>query len=206
VPTIIGELKRHFRDHGWALHVPRGAQERAYKITNARNEIIAGTGLAPTVSELAQYLQLSEEEILDGLLATQAYDTASLDTPRPSDDHPNATYLNALGAEDERFELIDAAATIRGAAKHLPSRERQILYLRFGEELTQTAIAKQIGVSQMQVSRLLRKSLAWLHEMTDDSLAASNAGVLYESHEREAHVMTATPFTRCISFRDPGSH
>jgi RNA polymerase sigma-B factor len=169
VPTILGELKRHFRDHTWSLKVPRGAQERALKITKAHEQIIAATGRAPTVSELAQYLKLSDEEVLDGLLATQAHDSASLSAPRPSDDDPNGPYLNALSGEDERFELVDAAATIRGAVKCLRARERQILYLRFGEDLTQTAIAKRIGVSQMQVSRLLRNSLARLQEMTGGS-------------------------------------
>jgi RNA polymerase sigma-B factor len=178
VPTILGELKRHFRDHSWSLKVPRGAQERAHKITEAQEQISAGTGRAPTVSELAQYLKLSDEEVLDGLLATQAYDTASLDTPRPSHNDPNAAYPDALGHEDERFALIDDAATIRGAFKYLPPRERQILYLRFGEDLTQTAIARQIGVSQMEVSRLLRKSLARLRDITDDSPPASDRVVV----------------------------
>jgi RNA polymerase sigma-B factor len=167
VPTILGELKRHFRDHSWSLKVPRGAQERALKITNAHEQIIAGTGRAPTVGELARQLTMSEEEVLDGLLATQAHDSASLNAFRQCNDHPTCSCPNALIGEDERFELVEAAATIRGAVKYLPARERQILYLRFGEDLTQTAIAKQIGVSQMQVSRLLRNSLARLREMTD---------------------------------------
>jgi RNA polymerase sigma-B factor len=168
VPTIVGELKRYFRDSGWALHVDRGAQERARKITDAQQRISARTGRAPTISEIAQYLEISEEEVLDGLQTADAYDAISLDAPMQSDDEGATSRLEALGSDDERLNMVDDQATISAATRHLPRRERQILYLRFGEDLTQTEIAERVGVSQMQVSRLLRKSLAQLRALTED--------------------------------------
>ena len=167
VPTIVGELKRYFRDTGWAIHVDRGAQERARKINEARQAISARTGRPPRVDELAQYLELSEEEVLDGLQVAEAYGTVSLDAPLTGDE--DASRLDAIGDEDERLGLIDDQATIFAAAKHLPQREREILYLRFGEDLTQSEIAERVGVSQMQVSRLLRRSLQRLRQLTGEA-------------------------------------
>jgi RNA polymerase sigma-B factor len=168
VPTIVGELKRHFRDTAWALHVDRSAQERARKITDAQQQLTAASGRPPRIDELAQYLELSEEEVLEGLQTAEAYDAISLDAPVAGDDEDLATRLELTGAEDARLDLIDQHATIFAAARHLPVRERQILYLRFGEDLTQSQIAARIGISQMQVSRLLRRSLHRLRELTDD--------------------------------------
>jgi RNA polymerase sigma-B factor len=168
VPTIVGELKRYFRDTAWALHVDRGAQERARKIAEAQEEVAAHTGRPPTIHELAQYLEMTEEEVLDGLQTADAYDAISLDAPMAGDDADMSSRLEVIGTEDERLELVDAQATIFAAAKHLPARERQILYLRFGEDLTQSQIAERVGVSQMQVSRLLRRSLQRLRDLTDD--------------------------------------
>jgi RNA polymerase sigma-B factor len=168
VPTIVGELKRYFRDTAWALHVDRSGQERARKITDAQREISSNLGRAPTVVELAEYLELSSEEVMDGLQTAEAYDTLSLDAPHPVDNESPVSRLEAIGDEDGRLELVDAQATIFAAAQHLPRRERQILFLRFGADLTQTEIAERVGVSQMQVSRLLRKSLQRLREMTQD--------------------------------------
>ncbi len=167
VPTIVGELKRYFRDSGWALHVDRSAQERARRVIDGQHKISARTGHPPTVGELAQYLEMSEEEVLDGLQTAEAYDAVSLDAPLRGDDG-TATRLESIGDADDRLQLVDEQATIFAAAKHLPQRERQILYLRFGEDLTQTEIADHVGVSQMQVSRLLRRSLQRLRELTDD--------------------------------------
>jgi RNA polymerase sigma-B factor len=168
VPTIVGELKRYFRDSGWALHVDRGAQERARKINDAHQRISAHTGRAPTVSEIAQYLEISEEEVLDGLQTAEAYDTISLDAPLQSDEDGTTSRLDAIGDLDDRLGMVDDHATIFAAARHLPRRERQILFLRFGEDLTQTEIADRVGVSQMQVSRLLRKSLQQLRDLTEE--------------------------------------
>jgi RNA polymerase sigma-B factor len=170
VPTIVGELKRYFRDTAWALHVDRSAQERARKIAEAQRDISSLRGRAPTVGELAEYLELSGEEVLDGLQTAEAYDTLSLDAPRPVDGEGAVSRLEAIGDQDDRLEQVDDQATIFAAAQHLPERERRILFLRFGADLTQTEIAERVGVSQMQVSRLLRKSLQRLRELTDDHL------------------------------------
>jgi RNA polymerase sigma-B factor len=168
VPTIVGELKRYFRDAGWALHVDRSAQERARKISEAQKTISVRKGRPPTVGELSESLELTAEEILEGLQTAEAYDTVSLDAPRTSNGDSMVSRLEVLGGEDNRFELVDDQATIFAAAAHLPERERQILYLRFGEDLTQTEIARRIGVSQMHVSRLLRRALQRLRDLTDD--------------------------------------
>ncbi len=170
VPTIVGELKRYFRDSGWALHVDRAAQERARKVLDAQGKVSAHTGRPPTVGELAQYLEMSEEEVLDGLQTAEAYDTVSLDAPvsGSGDAEGAASRLESFGGGDHRLSLVDDQATIFAAAKHLPQREREILFLRFGADLTQTEIAERVGVSQMQVSRLLRRSLQRLRELTDD--------------------------------------
>jgi RNA polymerase sigma-B factor len=166
VPTIVGELKRYFRDTGWAIHVDRGAQERARRINEAQRAISARTGRPPRVDELAQYLELSEEEVLDGLQVAEAYGTVSLDAPLAGEE--DATRIDAIGDEDQRLGLVDDQTTIFAAAKHLPQREREILFLRFGEDLTQSEIAERVGVSQMQVSRLLRRSLQRLRQLTGD--------------------------------------
>ncbi len=167
VPTIVGELKRYFRDASWALHVDRGAQERARKIADAQQALSSRTGRIPTVSELAQYLELSQEEVLDGLQTAEAYGTVSLDAPMAGEDDEVSSRLETLGVEDQRLLLVHEQATIFAAARGLPAHEREILYLRFGEDLTQSEIAQRVGVSQMQVSRLLRRSLAHLREATE---------------------------------------
>jgi RNA polymerase sigma-B factor len=168
VPTIVGELKRYFRDSGWALHVDRGAQELARKVSEAGQVLSSRSGRPPTVGELAQYLERSNEDVLEGLQIAEAYDAISLDAPAVNNGDRLASRLELIGDLDERLELIDDRATIFAAARHLPERARQILYLRFGEDLTQTEIAAIVGVSQMQVSRLLRRSLAHLRELTAD--------------------------------------
>ena len=167
VPTIVGELKRYFRDTGWAIHVDRGAQERARKINEARQAISARIGRPPRVDELAQYLELSEEEVLDGLQVAEAYGTVSLDAPVAGEE--DASRLDVMGDEDMRLGLVDDQTTIFAAARHLPQREREILFLRFGEDLTQSEIAERVGVSQMQVSRLLRRSLQRLRQLTGET-------------------------------------
>jgi RNA polymerase sigma-B factor len=118
-------------------------------------------------TSFAEYLEISEEEVLDGLQTNEAYDTVSLDAPR-SGDEETENRIEALGSQDERLDLVDDQATVFAAAQHLPERERRILYLRFGEDLTQAEIARRIGVSQMQVSRLLRKSVQRLRDLTQE--------------------------------------
>jgi RNA polymerase sigma-B factor len=166
VPTIVGELKRYFRDTSWAVHVDRGAQERARRIADAQQKLSSRSGRIPTVIELAQYLELSQEEVLDGLQTAEAYVAVSLDAPMAAEDEEEASRLESIGANDERLQLVEEQATIFDAAKDLPTQDREILFLRFGEDLTQSEIAERVGVSQMQVSRVLRRSLQRLRELT----------------------------------------
>ncbi len=160
VPTILGELRRYFRDCCWDVHVPRGTQERTLKLEEAQRKLTGDRGRPPSVGELAQYLELDREQVLDALSAAQAYDTLSLDAPRttPGGDD-TTTYAELIGEVDARYDLVDDGVTIARALEHIPERERLVLALRFGEDLTQSEIAERIGVSQMQVSRLLRRAL-----------------------------------------------
>jgi RNA polymerase sigma-B factor len=167
VPTIVGELKRYFRDTAWALHVDRGAQERSRRISDAQQTLSSRSGRIPTVAELAQYRELSQEEILDGLQTAEAYGTVSLDAPMVGEDDEESSRMETIGSEDARLLLVDDQATVFAAARGLPSQEREILYLRFGEDLTQSEIADRVGVSQMQVSRVLRRSLQRLRDLTE---------------------------------------
>jgi len=170
VPTILGEMRRHFRDAGWSVHVPRGAQERALKVRDAQERLANARGRAATVNELAEYLELSIEQIIDALQAIQAYESLSLDAPRPgatADEAPS--YGDAMGEEDARYELVELDATVSAVLGRIPQRERDILRMRFVDDLTQTEIAERVGISQMQVSRLLRHSLDQLRALTATS-------------------------------------
>jgi RNA polymerase sigma-B factor len=162
VPTILGELKRYFRDSGWSVHVPRGTQERALKIDEARRALVAKTGLAPTIRQIAQYMELPIEEVTDGLEAAAAHHAISLATPRDDGDGEAGALADSLGCVDDRFDLVDLRASLADAARELPERDRRVLALRLVEDHTQTEIADRVGVSQMQVSRILRRSIARL--------------------------------------------
>jgi RNA polymerase sigma-B factor len=162
VPTILGEMRRHFRDAGWAVHVPRATKERTLELRAAEEALQSLHGRSPTVSQLAEYLELDLEQVLDAMSAIEAYETCSLDAPRPSDDGTGGSYADSIGEEDERLELIECDATLCSAIVELAPRDRAILRMRFVEDLTQSQIAGRIGISQMQVSRLLRRSLSQL--------------------------------------------
>jgi RNA polymerase sigma-B factor len=166
VPTILGEMRRYFRDSGWAIHVPRGAQERALKVRDAQERLSNETGRAPTVNALAEYLELDIEDVIDALQAIRAYETVSLDAPRGGGDDDVVPFGDTLGHDDERYELVELDATVGSALAHLPARDRLVLQLRFVDDLTQTEIAERVGISQMQVSRLLRRSLDQLRTLT----------------------------------------
>ena len=166
VPTIVGELKRYFRDFGWSVHVARGAQEMALKVEEARKQLTSRSGRAPTVNELAEYLELSIEDVLEALEAAAAHHSVSLDTPREDADGEAGTLADAFGQEDERFELVEASVSIAAAARELSPLERKVLAFRFIEDQTQTQIGELIGVSQMQVSRILRRAVARLEDLT----------------------------------------
>ncbi len=169
VPTILGEMRRYFRDCGWSVHVPRGDQERALKVREAQETLTNERGHAPTVNQLAVYLELDVEQVLGALQATHAYEALSLDAPRAGAEEDATTLGDAMGLEDERYELVELDATVVTALRHIAARERAILHMRFVEDLTQTQIAARLGISQMQVSRLLRRSLDQLRALTRDA-------------------------------------
>ena len=160
VPTILGELKRYFRDATWALHVPRGMQERVSRLHQVSEELQRHLGRSPTTSELAGELSLTIEEVLLTVEAASAYESASLDKERSDlGVSREPVHANSLGRRDERFDLVEYGAAIAPGIMTLGHRERLILRLRFVEDLTQYEIAERIGVSQMHVSRLLRRTL-----------------------------------------------
>jgi RNA polymerase sigma-B factor len=159
VPTILGELKRHFRDAGWALHVPRGMQERVLKVNEAIERLSGPLGSSPSPQQIAAELNMPVEEVLEAMEAGAAYDTVSLDAPLRSTDDDKASLADAVGSVDDRLDLVEHSASLGRALKAMPERERSILYLRFAEGLTQVEIAERIGISQMHVSRLIRRAL-----------------------------------------------
>ncbi len=158
-PTIVGELKRYFRDSGWAVHVPRGIKERALELANVTASLSSRLGRSPSVSELAEALGSTEEETLEALEAYHARYATTLDENPEEDEEPGRNRVQMLGSEDERLELAEYLTVIAQGVDALPETERMVLYLRFARDLTQTEIAERIGVSQMQVSRLLRGAI-----------------------------------------------
>jgi RNA polymerase sigma-B factor len=167
VPTILGELKRYFRDAGWAVHVPRGMQERVMSVNQAVTRLSRDLGRSPTPQEISEAIGEPVEHVLEALEAAIAYDAMSLDTPRSSDEDGGDTYADTVGAIDERYELVEYTTAIAPTVKALPERDRLVLKLRFEEDLTQLEIAERIGVSQMHVSRLIRRALTRLRTVAD---------------------------------------
>jgi RNA polymerase sigma-B factor len=170
VPTILGELKRHFRDKGWAVHVPRATQELALKVSEALSTLPGRIGRSPRPRDIAQEVGAPVEQVLEAMEAATAYEAASLDAPRPGgDDDDGWSLADTVASEERGYQLVEIGEALRGSIGALPERERLILKLRFEQDLTQSEIATQVGVSQMHVSRLLRRSL--------DRLAAAGAAV-----------------------------
>jgi RNA polymerase sigma-B factor len=162
-PTIVGEIKRHFRDKGWAVRVPRRLQELKLSLTKAIGDLAQREGRAPTVSELAAHLQMSEEEVLEGLESANAYSTVSLDAPDSGDEDAPAV-ADSLGMIDDALEGVEYRESLKPLLERLPPREKKILLLRFFGNMTQSQIAAELGISQMHVSRLLARTLAQLRE------------------------------------------
>jgi RNA polymerase sigma-B factor len=165
VPTILGVLRHHFRDRTWSVRVPRDLQEMALRVDRAATELSLGKRRAPTVSELAEAVGATEEQVLDALQAAAAYQAGSLDAPRQGragTEVSGESLADALGEEEAGFERAEERAILAPLLAHVSSSERLVLRLRFGEELTQTEIAERIGVSQLQVSRLIRHALVRL--------------------------------------------
>ena len=167
-PTVVGELKRHFRDKGWAVRVPRRLQELHLELSKVVNRLGQELGRAPTVPEIAKATGVSEETVLEGLEIAQAYNFASLDAPVDSDDAGSASFAEQLGGEDEQLENLEYRASLAPAMAELPEREQRILYLRFYKGMTQSEIADKLNISQMHVSRLLNRTLARLREALEE--------------------------------------
>lgn len=179
VPTILGELRRHFRGASWAVHVPRAVQERALEVRNAEQMLADEYGHSPTVGELAQFTERSVEEVLEAMQALRALGSVSLDTPRGGDeDREETSYADSIGAEDTGYDFVELNADLGALVGLLEPRQREILRLRFVEELTQTQIAERIGVSQMQVSRLLSQCLTELRALSKAPQPVGVAGQL----------------------------
>jgi len=166
VPTILGELKRYFRDVGWAVHVPRGMQERIMQVNSTVEVLSRRLGRSPTPAEVAKDVGLRPEEVLEAMEASVAYEASSLDAPR-ANDMDSDSYADSIGADDEAYEQIEYMQTIAPTMRALPERDRLVLKLRFEDDLTQSEIADRIGVSQMHVSRLIRRALARLRTVAD---------------------------------------
>jgi RNA polymerase sigma-70 factor (sigma-B/F/G subfamily) len=159
-PLMVGEVKRHFRDTTWGVHVPRRLQELRMELNRTCQDFAQEHGRAPTVSEVAKLLRLTEEETIEVYAASDAYRPESLDTPITEDD--KTSFADHLGYEDSSLDALVDGETLRPLLDELPDRERKIVLLRFFGNKTQGQIGEEIGISQMHVSRLLSRSLAWL--------------------------------------------
>lgn len=164
IPTISGELKRYARDTGWGMRVPRGLQERVLDVERAIADLTGSGRRSPTPAEIARYMGITSEEVLEAMEAGSNHMLESLDTPFAAGEADVATRLDHIGSNDPRYELVDDIQAVAPVVRELPDRERQILSLRFGEELPQSEIARRLGISQMHVSRLLRRTLDELAE------------------------------------------
>jgi RNA polymerase sigma-B factor len=169
VPTIVGEIRRHFRDKAWALHVPRRLKELNLKLSRLLDELTGDMGRSPTITELAQAAGVDEEDVVDALESSQAYTARSLSTP--TDEDGDADLLDTLGANESGYDEVEDSSLVVSGLDTLDERERRIVELRFFEGLTQSQIAAEIGISQMHVSRLLRRALETMRgriEMTPE--------------------------------------
>ncbi|MGH2773363.1 MAG: RNA polymerase sigma factor SigF [Actinomycetota bacterium] len=160
-PTIVGEIKRYFRDSGWAIRIPRRLQEIGLQLSKVIPTMAQDLGRSPSVAEISEFTGISEEEVLEAMDASQAYSLVSLDAPTGED---GTDSLSRLGSEDESLELFEAWSSVAHLLQKLPIRERRILHLRFVAGETQSQIAESLGISQMHVSRLLAKTLEFLRE------------------------------------------
>ena len=167
-PNIIGEIKRHFRDRGWSVRVPRGLQELNIQLSRLLEELTVQLSRSPTIAELAKAAEVTDEEVLEALESGRAYSSLSLSVGASQDEEGELDPLESLGTEEPRYALTEDLAVLAPGFRVLDERERQILHLRFFEGLTQSQIAQQVGISQMHVSRLIRRAL----EKIRDEIAA----------------------------------
>ncbi|AKN17986.1 RNA polymerase sigma factor SigF [Mycobacterium haemophilum DSM 44634] len=167
VPTIMGEVRRYFRDNSWSVKVPRRLKELHLRLGAATAELSQRLGRAPTASELANELGMDRDEVVEGLVAGSSYNTLSIDSGSGNDDDDARAIADTLGDVDTSLERIENREALRPLLEALPERERMVLVLRFFESMTQTQIAERVGISQMHVSRLLAKSLARLRDQLE---------------------------------------
>jgi RNA polymerase sigma-B factor len=165
VPTILGELKRHFRDRGWSVHVPRDVQERILKVERAMAELPAKLGHAPTVQEIGKRIEATDEEVLEAMHASQGHHAVSLDaTSSIGDGDEPAPLRDRIGEEDLSFNTVEYGEAIAPVLDEISERDRTVLHLRFVDDMTQSEIAERVGVSQMHVSRILRSTIEKLRK------------------------------------------
>ncbi|WP_055494611.1 RNA polymerase sigma factor SigF [Streptomyces sp. TP-A0356] len=164
VPYIVGEIKRFFRDTSWAVHVPRRLQEARVQLARATEELGGRLGRTPTVKELAELMCLSEEEVIEARLASNGYNSSSLDAAINSSEEGETVLADFIGTDDAALELVEDFHALAPMIADLDERDRQIIHWRFVEELTQAQIGERLGISQMHVSRLLSRTLARLRE------------------------------------------
>ena len=177
-PNIIGEIKRHFRDKGWSVRVPRGLQELNVRLSRLVEELTVQLERSPTIAELAKAAGVEEEEVLEALETGQAYATLSLSAPTGGDESDDLDPLESLGEVEHEYEVSEDRAVLAPGFRVLDERERRILQLRFFEGLTQSQIAQQVGISQMHVSRLIRRALEKIRDeiaREDDEEGAAGA-------------------------------
>ena len=190
VPTILGELKRHFRDKGYPVHLPRGLQELTLKVQEAETVLSARTGSSPSVIEVAEYLSIDTEQVIEALDAIAAHHAASLDEPvAPEFAEDAGTRHDIVGGEEEGYALVETALSLAAASRKLPPQDRTVLGLRFRADLKQREIAERIGISQMQVSRILRRATDQLADQLNATPTTSNS-------TRGSHYSDATTAAR----------
>jgi RNA polymerase sigma-B factor len=159
IPTVLGELRRYFRDTGWAVRVPRGAQELAMRVEHTSRELADRLGHSPSVAELARFMELEIDDVLDALQTSKVRYGVSLDAPSDQTGSGTETLGDSLGADDDDYSLVDARIDLAVLIRRLPYPERTVLALRLGQDLKQREIAERLGCSQMQVSRLLVRAV-----------------------------------------------
>jgi len=164
VPTIMGEVRRYFRDHGWSVKVPRRLKELSLQLKKAHEELSHQLGRAPTATEIANHLGIDREEVVQAQIASSAYSTCSSDAPVAGDDADRRSVSDSFGTLDANLEKVVDIETLRPLLEALPERELTVLQLRFFENMTQSQIAERLGISQMHVSRLLARCLNKLRE------------------------------------------
>jgi RNA polymerase sigma-B factor len=172
VPTILGELRRHFRDKGWGMHVTRTVQENLLRVTAAFDHLATRLGRTPTARDVADATGIPIEDVMDAIEAGRSYKPTSLDAPTTKSTSEPMPIRDTVGRSDPHYDYVDVGVSLQPAFRRLPARERRIVELRFFEDLTQSEIASRIGISQMHVSRLLRRALDELHKAVDGAAAA----------------------------------